>query len=430
LEKEKDHIEGFAPEVAWVTHSGESKLQVPIAIRPTSETIMYPTFSNLIQSHRDLPLCINQWSNVVRWEFKDPTPFLRSREFLWQEGHTAHSTHEESTVMVRDALEMYRETYEDLLCVPVIPGYKTEKEKFAGGHMTTTVEAYIPVSGRAIQGATSHDLGQNFGKMFDITFQSKDKKSETVWQTSWGFTTRSIGVMVMVHGDDKGLVLPPTVSPLQVVIIPIHNKKTPLSEISPYCEEILSKLKAAGLRADYDDRTTYNPGWKYNHWEQKGVPIRLEVGPSDLANTTARVVIRHSGDKEDVAVTDGFEGVIQSKLDEIQKAMFTKAKEVRDAHIVQVTEWKDFVPALEGNNLVLSPWCGGEHQEWEEWVKNTSRAESLERQGVEEESETTATSVAAKTLCIPFDQPELPEGTKCIASGMDATCWVLWGRSY
>ena len=248
LEKEKDHVEGFAPEVAWVTKSGEDTLAKPIAVRPTSETIMYPAFSDWIKSHRDLPLKLNQWSNVVRWEFKDPTPFLRSREFLWQEGHTAHSTFEDADAMVMQGLEWYRGVYEELLAVPVIKGYKTEKEKFAGGFQTTTCEAYIPGSGRAIQGATSHNLGQNFGKMFDITFQDEKGNSQVAWQTSWGLTTRSIGVMIMVHGDDTGLVLPPRVAPLQVVIVPILSKKLLAEQAAPYCEAILADLKAMGVR--------------------------------------------------------------------------------------------------------------------------------------------------------------------------------------
>jgi prolyl-tRNA synthetase len=244
LEKEKDHVEGFAPEVAWVTRSGDGELAKPIAIRPTSETIMYPAFSDWIKSHRDLPLKLNQWSNVVRWEFKDPTPFLRSREFLWQEGHTAHATYEDADKMVMQALDLYKQVYQDLLCVPVIPGYKTKKEKFAGGHQTTTVEAYIPGSGRAIQGATSHNLGQNFGKMFDIKFQDEKGDTKTVWQTSWGLTTRTIGVMVMVHGDDTGLVMPPRVAPLQVVIVPIVSKKLSSETCEPYCKKILEDLEA------------------------------------------------------------------------------------------------------------------------------------------------------------------------------------------
>ena len=247
LEKEKDHVEGFAPEVAWVTKSGDTDLKEQIAIRPTSETIMYPAFSDWIKSHRDLPLKLNQWSNVVRWEFKDPTPFLRSREFLWQEGHTAHATFEEADSMVMAALDLYEKVYQDLLCVPVIPGYKTNKEKFAGGHQTTTVEAYIPMNGRAIQGATSHNLGQNFGKMFDIKFQDEKGESKIVWQTSWGLTTRTIGVMVMVHGDDKGLVMPPRVSPLQAVIVPILSKKLTMENANPYCISILEDLESQGV---------------------------------------------------------------------------------------------------------------------------------------------------------------------------------------
>ena len=248
LEKEKDHVEGFAPEVAWVTKSGDGDLAQPIAVRPTSETIMYPAYSDWIKSHRDLPLKLNQWSNVVRWEFKDPTPFLRSREFLWQEGHTAHANHKEADEMVMSALELYRGVYEDLMAVPVIPGYKTEKEKFAGGKRTTTVEAYIAGSGRAIQGATSHDLGQNFGEMFDITFQDEDGCSKTAWQTSWGLTTRTIGVMVMVHGDDIGLVLPPLLAPLQAVIVPIISKKLSHETADPYCEAILKQLTDSQVR--------------------------------------------------------------------------------------------------------------------------------------------------------------------------------------
>lgn len=244
LEKEKDHVQGFAPEVAWVTKSGECELAKQIAIRPTSETIMYPAFSDWIKSHRDLPLKLNQWSNVVRWEFKDPTPFLRSREFLWQEGHTAHATFDEADEMVMAALDLYKKAYQDLLCVPVIPGYKTKHEKFAGGHQTTTVEAYIPISGRAIQGATSHNLGQNFGKMFDIKFQDENGESKIAWQTSWGLTTRTIGVMVMVHGDDIGLVMPPRVSPIQVVIVPILSKKLSMEKANPYCLSALKELES------------------------------------------------------------------------------------------------------------------------------------------------------------------------------------------
>ncbi|KAL3777740.1 hypothetical protein HJC23_005373 [Cyclotella cryptica] len=380
LEKEKDHVEGFAPEVAWVTKSGDGDLAAPIAVRPTSETIMYPAFADWIRSHRDLPLKLNQWSNVVRWEFKDPTPFLRTREFLWQEGHTAHASYEDADVMVRQALDLYRRVYEELLAIPVIPGYKTEKEKFAGGHQTTTVEAYIPVSGRAIQGATSHNLGQNFGKMFDINYQDEKGETQIAWQTSWGLTTRTIGVMVMVHGDDTGLILPPRVAPLQCVIVPIVSKTFPLENVAPYCEEILKSLEEKNIRCKLDDRSIYNPGWKYAHWEQKGVPIRIEVGPRDLENRQARLVVRFGGEKIDVGIGTLASSIV-TKLEEIQSNMFAKAKEFRDSHLVQVTEWKDFVPNLELHNLVLTPWCGGEHTDWEEWVKEKSREESLQNRG-------------------------------------------------
>ena len=446
LEREKDHVEGFAPEVAWVTKSGSGDLAQPIAIRPTSETIMYPAYSDWIQSHRDLPLKLNQWSNVVRWEFKYPTPFLRTREFLWQEGHTAHATFEDANTMVMDALDLYRRVYEDLLAVPVIPGYKTEKEKFAGGYRTTTVEAYIAGSGRAIQGATSHHLGQNFGTMFDITYQNEIGQSDIVWQTSWGLTTRTIGVMVMVHGDNIGLVLPPRIAPIQIVIVPIFSKKFTSQQAKLYYNKILKELQQEQdstnntntnknnnkLRIKYDDRTIYNPGWKYNHWEQKGVPIRIEIGPRDVENQSVRIVTRYNGIKQDLSII-GLGIVLHDLLyNQIQVEMYNKAKQERDLHIVQVTKWDDFVPNLELYNLILTPWCGGEYQEWEDVVKEKSRQESLSRQGLEQddEDEKTATSVAAKTLCIPFDQPKLPHGTKCIISGMDATCWVLWGRSY
>ena len=254
LNTEKDHVEGFAPEVAWVTKSGQSELAEPIAIRPTSETIMYPFFAKWIRSHRDLPLEINQWCNVVRWEFKDATPFLRSREFLWQEGHTAHVSYEEAQERVLSILELYRQVYEDLLAVPVVKGMKTESEKFAGGHHTTTVEAYINGSGRAIQGATSHNLGQNFGKMFKIYFEDDTGERAIPWQTSWGLTTRTIGVTVMVHGDNKGLVLPPKIAPVQVIICPIAMKNVDLGDLMAYSDGVMADLKAGGIRVDIDSR--------------------------------------------------------------------------------------------------------------------------------------------------------------------------------
>eukprot|EP00163_Fabomonas_tropica_P017994 TRINITY_DN3200_c0_g1_i13.p1 TRINITY_DN3200_c0_g1~~TRINITY_DN3200_c0_g1_i13.p1 ORF type:complete len:483 (+),score=171.98 TRINITY_DN3200_c0_g1_i13:41-1489(+) len=309
LEKEKDHVEGFAPEVAWVTKSGESEMDVPIAIRPTSETVMYPYYAKWIRSHRDLPLRLNQWCNVVRWEFKHPTPFLRTREFLWQEGHTAWADKDSASEEVYTILELYSKVYEELLAVPVVKGVKSEKEKFAGGLFTTTVEGFIPATGRGIQGGTSHALGQNFAKMFDIKFENPDNGSEHlhVWQNSWGLTTRTIGVMIMIHGDDKGLVLPPRVAPLHVVVVPIVFKGKE-AMVTEGAQKVNDLLAAGGIRVKADLRDNYNPGWKYNHWEQKGVPLRAECGPRDIENQQVVLVRRDTGEK----ITAKLDGLVDT----------------------------------------------------------------------------------------------------------------------
>ncbi|KAJ4727923.1 Proline--tRNA ligase [Melia azedarach] len=364
LQKEKDHIEGFAPEVAWVTKSGESDLEIPIAIRPTSETVMYPYYSKWIRGHRDLPLKLNQWCNVVRWEFSNPTPFI-------QEGHTVFATKSEADDEVLEILELYRHIYEEFLAVPVIKGKKSELEKFAGGLYTTTVEAFIPNTGRGIQGATSHCLGQNFSKMFEITFENEKGEKAMAWQNSWAYTTRTIGVMVMVHGDDKGLVLPPKVASVD----------------------------------------NYSPGWKYSHWEMKGVPLRIEIGPKDLANNQVRAVRRDSGAKIDLPRASLVEGV-KELLDDIQESLFVAAKQRRDACIKIVKTWDEFVEALGKRQLILAPWCDDE--EVEKDVKARTKGEMG----------------AAKTLCSPLEQPEIPEGTLCFASGKPAKKWTYWGRSY
>ncbi|KAG6620843.1 proline-tRNA ligase [Phytophthora cinnamomi] len=431
LEREKEHLEGFAPEVAWVTKSGSSDMKDPIAIRPTSETIMYPAFKNWIRSHRDLPMKLNQWNNVVRWEFKNPTPFIRTREFLWQEGHTAHATKEEADEEVRTVLDFYAACYEELLAVPMVKGVKTEKEKFAGADYTTTIEGFIPSTGRGIQAATSHMLGQNFGKMFGISAEYEDGKKLIPWQNSWGFTTRSLGVMIMVHGDDKGLVLPPRVAPTQVVVVPIPFKnQDEVEEIFAKADEIVAKLTDAGVRIEADKRRVYTPGWKYNHWELKGVPLRFEVGPKDIAKKQVRVVRRDNGAKEDIPEAE-LATRIPALLEQIQQDMLDRATAQRDSHIREVTEWKDFVPALQEGCMVLTPFCN--EIEWEEVVKTKSREESLALMGLEDEAENAATSAAAKTLCIPYkknDESPVGADTKCFISGKPATCWVLWGRSY
>jgi prolyl-tRNA synthetase len=433
LEKEEDHIEGFAAEVAWVTKSGNTDLEEMIAVRPTSETIMYPAYAKWIRSHRDLPLKLNQWSNVVRWEFKSATPFIRSREFLWQEGHTAFATKQESDDEVLTVLDLYRSVYEDLLAVPVIKGVKSAKERFAGGLYTTTVEGFIPTNGRAIQGATSHSLGQNFSKMFDISFESGEGVRANVWQNSWGLTTRTIGVMAMVHGDDKGLVLPPRVAPLQVVIVPIPQKGAE-DEVDASAADLLADLAAAGVRVKCDDRRDKKPGWKFSYWELKGVPLRVELGPRDIAAGKIAVTRRVDGAKDEFARRDAGASIVAA-LATIQSDMLAGARETRDKAIVQVAKWEEFVPALDRRCMVLSPWC--EATACEEEVKERSKAESLARAGEAEEDARAALSGAAKTLCVPFENeierlgvPPLADGATCFACGAAATALTLWGRSY
>ncbi|KAJ1486736.1 putative prolyl-tRNA synthetase [Baffinella frigidus] len=424
LEAEKDHIAGFSPEVAWVTKSGQSELDQPIAVRPTSETIMYPAFAKWIRSHRDLPLRLNQWCNVVRWEFKNPTPFIRTREFLWQEGHTAHATLEAAAEEVLDVLDVYRRVYEDLLCVPVVKGKKTEVEKFAGGYYTTTVEAFIPGTARGIQGVTSHNLGK--GGVWSAGLMQKRIPSRMTRVTGNRMTTRTIGVMVMIHSDNQGLVLPPRVAPVQVVIVPVIYKDSADTLIAK-ANELCTKLKAAGVRCEVDSRSNYTAGWKYNHWEQKGVPIRLELGPKDFANDQVRMVRRFDNSKEDVPLAVLTPKMIL-ELELIQHGMLKRAKAEHSQRTTTVMKWEEFVPALDAGCMCLTPFCN--EVEWEEAAKKRSQEEKLAAMGEEEEDERTAVSSAAKTLCIPFDQPELPAGTLCFISGKPAECWVLWGRSY
>ncbi|KAI8820805.1 uncharacterized protein EV422DRAFT_63826 [Fimicolochytrium jonesii] len=432
LEREKDHIEGFSPEVAWVTKAGQSDLAEPVAIRPTSETVMYPYFASWIRSHRDLPLRLNQWCNVVRWEFKHPQPFIRTREFLWQEGHTAFATKEEADTEVLQILDLYRQVYEDFLAVPVVPGKKSEREKFAGGLYTTTVEGFVPTTGRAIQGGTSHCLGQNFSKMFDILIENEAKERVHVWQNSWGLSTRTIGVMVMIHGDDKGLVLPPRVAAVQVVIIPVGiTAKTSQEDrkaLAAKADELVKDLRKAGIRANSDTRENYTPGWKYNHWELKGVPVRLEIGPKDLAKNSTRAVIRHDSSSQDIPLAT-LTSTLSTLLETIQAAMFTKARAERDAHLIRLETWDKFVETLNNRCIILVPWC--EREACEESVKERSARTAAEQSGEDEDEK--APSMGAKTLCIPFKQPEdgVKHGvTKCFACEELAKSYTLFGRSY
>jgi prolyl-tRNA synthetase len=442
LEREKEHVEGFAAEVAWVTKGGKSDLEKPVAVRPTSETAMYPYFARKIQSHRDLPLKLNQWNNVVRWEFKHPMPFIRSREFLWQEGHTAHLTKEEAGAEVRQILDWYADVYQELLAVPVVKGQKTENEKFPGADYTTTIEGFIPATGRGIQAATSHCLGQHFSKMFNITVEDPTAKEQGksehlhVWQNSWGLTTRSIGVMILTHGDNRGLVIPPRVAEIQVILIPVGvtAKMTAEAKASLYgkIEEISENLKSVGVRVETDYREGYSPGFKFNDWELKGIPLRIEFGPKDAEKgvvTTSRRDIDNKDQARGEVKVDDLQEAIPKLLETIQADMFNKADKEYREHRVQVTDWNDFVPTLNGKNVVVVPHCEG--GKCEDEIKDMS-ARKDEGDNVAEDAR--APAMGAKSLCIPFEQPEgIKQGeTKCINPNCKdfAKAWILFGRSY
>lgn len=447
LEKEKDHIEGFAPEVAWVTHVGTStdiapvatfdvngqpipqskpypgtRLEEPFAIRPTSETVIYPYFSKWISSHRDLPMKVNQWCEVCRYEMKDCTPFIRSRLFLWQEGHTAFYTKAEADTEVRQVLDIYHDVYEHLLAVPVIRGQKSEKEKFAGGLYTTTVETFIPATGKAVQGATSHCLGQNFSKMFQIVVDDIDTNvpqgtKRFVWQNSWGLTTRTIGVMIMVHSDNKGLVLPPRVAPIQVVIVPvgINNKLTEEKKKELYnkCHEINTNLCVEGVRVHVDLRENVRPPVKFNYWELRGVPVRLELGMQDIEKGTVVCHRRDLMTKTDLSLSNITLAVLDV-LDVMYDDMLQKATIERDAKIAKVDTFDQFIENLKLKNMVRANWCGA--IECEDDLKKKTNV---------------ATGSNAKSLCIPFDQETtFIAGTKCFCCGTDATCNALFGYSF
>ncbi|OVF07406.1 putative proline--tRNA ligase [Clavispora lusitaniae] len=431
LEKEKDHVEGFAPEVAWVTRAGSSELDEHIAIRPTSETVMYPYYAKWIRSHRDLPLRLNQWNSVVRWEFKHPQPFLRTREFLWQEGHTAHLTKEGAATEVEQILDLYRGVYEELLAVPVVKGRKTANEKFAGADYTTTCEGFIAATGRGIQGATSHHLGTNFSKMFNISVENPEgpeKERVFAFQNSWGLSTRVIGVMIMTHSDNMGLVLPPRVAQNQVVVVPVGltSKSTPEQRdaVNGGAKKVEDALADAGLRVVGDYRNNYSPGWKFADWELKGVPLRVEFGPKDLAAGQVTAVRRDNGEKYVVKLGD-LSTRIPELLELTQREMLERARKAFDEHRVLVEDWKDFVPTLNAKNVIVAPWCGV--PECEDDIKDASAKKD---DGEEEEEDERAPSMGAKSLCIPDEQPQLKENQKCVRCDKKAVTFCMFGRSY
>ena len=355
LMKETEHVEGFAPQVAWVTQGGTEPLEERLVVRPTSETIIGTMYAKWVQSWRDLPILINQWANVVRWE-KVTRLFLRTTEFLWQEGHTAHETAEEAEAETQKMLGVYKEFAETELAMPVVAGQKTESEKFAGAERTYSIEALMR-DGRALQAGTSHNLGQNFAKVFDIKFQARDKSVQYVYGTSWGVSTRMIGGVIMTHGDDGGLILPPRIAPYQVVIVPIPRGNW-RETVLPRAQAIRDELVAKGVRVMLDDRDTQTPGWKYNEWELRGVPLRLEIGPKDIEKSQVMLARRDTREKS-AAAMDGLAAHIVSMLESIQQALFARALAFRDDHTTHTDSYDEFKQIMEGRpGFVVSPWCG------------------------------------------------------------------------
>ncbi|MCI5794954.1 MAG: proline--tRNA ligase [Ruminococcus sp.] len=404
LQKEKDHVEGFAPEVAWVTYGGNEKLEDRLCVRPTSETLFCEHYSNIIHSYRDLPKLYNQWVSVVRWE-KTTRPFLRSREFLWQEGHTIHATAQEAIEETERMLNVYADFCEKSLAMPVVKGKKTESDKFAGAESTYAIEALMH-DGKALQAGTSHYFGDGFAKAFDIQYTDKENKRVYPHQTSWGVTTRLIGAVIMTHGDNSGLVLPPAVAPIQVVIVPIAQHK---EGVLDKANEILEKLKASGIRVKLDDSEN-SPGWKFSEYEMKGVPVRIEIGPRDIEEGHCIAAVRYSGEKQNVSLENDFDTLVQklhALLDkDIPEGMFAKAAENRANRTYACTTLDEINKALEkGDGFIKAMWCGEEACEDEIKAK---------------------TGVGSR--CIPFEQEHLSD--VCVCCGKPAKHMVYWGKAY
>jgi prolyl-tRNA synthetase len=354
LTKEAEHVEGFSPQVAYVTHAGGEELDEKLVVRPTSEAIIGTMYAKWVQSWRDLPILINQWANVVRWE-KKTYPFLRTTEFLWQEGHTAHETEAEAEAETLQILDLYTEVCESVLALPVKKGRKSDSEKFAGALRTYSIEALMG-DGRALQAGTSHNLGQNFAKAFDITFQARDKSVQHVWGTSWGVTTRLVGGVIMCHGDDSGLVLPPAIAPYQVVIVPIGRENW-RETVLPRAKEIQAELVAAGMRVTIDERDE-RPGWKFSEWEMRGVPVRVEIGPKDIEKSAVLVARRDTRQKESLPMA-GLADRLRTLLDEIQQNLLAKATQFREEHTQRVSSYDEFKQVMDGRpGFVIAPWCG------------------------------------------------------------------------
>ena len=416
LSKEAEHVEGFAKECAVVTHyrlktnhdgtgvvvDPAAKLEEELIIRPTSETIIWNTYRNWIQSYRDLPILCNQWANVMRWEMRTRL-FLRTAEFLWQEGHTAHATREEAEIEAKKMQEVYANFAENYMAMPVIKGVKSESERFAGALDTYTIEAMMQ-DGKALQCGTSHFLGQNFAKAFDVQFVNKENKLEYVWATSWGVSTRLMGALIMTHSDDNGLVLPPHLAPIQVVIVPIYRSAEQLAQISEKVAGIVAKLKALGISVKYDDADNKKPGWKFAEYELKGVPVRLAMGGRDLENNTIEVMRRDTLEKETITC-DGIEEYVKNLLEEIQANIFKKAYDHREANIINVDTYEEFKEKIEDGVFIMAHWDGT--PETEELIKNETKA---------------------TIRCIPLAGDKTPG--KCMVTGKPSACRVLFARAY
>ena len=399
LQKEKDHVKGFAPEVAWVTQGGEEKLEERLCIRPTSETIISTMYSKWLNSWRDLPFLYNQWCNVLRWE-KETRPFLRSREFLWQEGHTIHETAKEAQERTLQMLDIYDDVVQNLLAIPTIKGIKTEKEKFAGADSTYTIETMM-YDGKALQTATSHYFGQNFSIPFNIKFKNRKEEEEYAYQTSWGISTRLIGGIIMAHGDNRGLKIPPKIAPIQIVIVPIAMHKENVKEKS---EELYNILNT-NYRTYLDTRDQYTPGYKFNDWEMKGVPIRIEIGPRDIENNEC-IIVRRDTNEKIVTKIDKIVETIKNTLEDIHKNMYNQCKKRLEEKTTTAYNLDEFINKMnENQGFIKAMWCGSE--ECENKIKELT---------------------SAKSRCLPFNQEKISD--TCVCCGKRADKLVIWGRQY
>ena len=373
LNRESDHFKGFTPEVFWVTRTGDNEIDNKLAIRPTSETIAYESYAKWIKSWRDLPLKLNFWNSVLRAEIKDTKPFIRTSEFLWQEGHTAHETKEEATKQVDFMLKLYEDFVNDYLALPILTGRKSDKEKFVGADYTLTIEGIMP-DGKALQMGTSHHLGQNFSKPFEISFLGKDEEQHFAWQTSWGVSWRLMGALIMTHGDDKGLILPPKIAPIQVVIIPIYYDEMKKNEIMKVIEGVIKQLDAKGVRSYVDSSEQHTPGWKFNQWEMKGVPIRIEIGPKDLEKNSFVVVKRNSREKRDIPIDNNTAGEIVKELKTIQSELYDIAKKKHNNMIFESVDYNELCERLNNERgFVKTGWC--ESRECEDKIKDETGAD-------------------------------------------------------